>query len=250
MERVAQTQADTPSDNRDPLDGYSIEVSTPVAKGNTRRSFLRAALGAVAMSSPALSMAKVFTEEQMDKEDDMIVKALDRKQETAEPSIDSENGTKPSEIQIQTFIKYIADRSEGRGAHIQQHENAMWLIAYFKFKNETDPRVLYYPAKKGKDSAFVASMMNGKDVTKTKFDRVTINKSGSTDIYIKDGENIKYTNKERAIEAVIDVGTAYCIIPKGTPIIETTVNGQKIALLGECRNPIKKILSECPPVQN
>ena len=249
MERPTQRQTDIPSDNIDPLDAYSMEVSMPIAKDSTRRSFLRAAVGAVAMSSPALSMARVFTEAEMDEEDNMIVTALGRKQETAETVMDLEKGAKPTERQIQAFINQIVDRSVKSGAHIQQHENAMWLIAYFKFKNETDPRVLYYPAKIGKDSTFVAKMMNDKGVVKTEFDRSTIGKSGKSFMYTRAGEIIKYTNKERAIEAVIDVGTAYCIIPKGTPIIETTLNGQKIALLGECRNPIKKILSECPPVK-
>ena len=232
------------------------DTKTPTNAGLGRRSFLRAAFtlgaGAAVAGVGVLGSGRVearnFTEAEMDKEDDLIVKALGSIEGT-DGALDLEKGKKPTEAQIEKYIEIVADRVKlsNKGVHIQQHENAMWLISYFNYMKKTDPRVLYYPSKIGKDSSFVKAMMGKQGVRTETFDRKRIGKEGVTTIYLKPDEKLKFTNKVRALEAVIDTGTAYIIIPEDTPIIETTIKGQRVALLGECRNPIKKVLSECPP---
>ena len=159
---------------------------------------------------------------------------------------------------IKQYIDEILERAERtkHGVHMQEHENAMWIIDYFNQTKTTDSRVLYYPSKVGDDSPFVQAFKKankGKPgyeerkvnvPTKEGFKEITVYMNERTD-------KLRTLPKERAVRAAVDVGTAYVILPKGAQIIERTetISGKEVKkyLIADCGNEIFQALSECPP---
>ena len=199
-----------------------------------------------------------MTEAQMDKLDNNIklIDDVDGGKETliAEHTLGMEM---PVE-RIKQYIDEILERAERtkHGVHMQEHENAMWIIDYFNQTKTTDSRVLYYPSKVGDDSPFVQAFKKankGKPgyeerkvnvPTKEGFKEITVYMNERTD-------KLRTLPKERAVRAAVDVGTAYVILPKGAQIIERTetISGKEVKkyLIADCGNEIFQALSECPP---
>ncbi len=236
-----------------------VIVSAPeivAPRGVGRRGFLKAlGIGVVAAAVPGMASAKVFTEKEMDSFDKQLrdrgLMQKDGGEETFLGEFNKES--KPAEYKIKQYIDEIVARSK-LGVHMQRHENVMWLIKYFDKMNKadpritTDPRLFYYPKKVGANSKFVADLVEeGKKgrfkITKQTIVDPYINGYGrETKIYLKDGEIVEKSSKNRAYLAFIDTGWAYVILPKDTNII---ISGNK-SMIAACRNPIHALLSECP----
>ena len=237
----------------------------PVRDGRGRRDFLRGALslGVGAVLGSGEAQAKNYSEKEMDDEDNKVARLLSlamSRPEATERSIDHERSQKPTQEEINKFIDLVVDRAnkEGKGVHFQQHENVEWLIKYFKTTGFSDSRIYYIPAKTGANSLYVKVIMNNEklktSIKETKFDRRSLAINGvstETTIYTMPDEIIKNIVGVNACEAVIDVGTAYVILPAGTPIIEKTdtVTKVKTWMLAECRNPIVRFMDTCPPAK-
>ncbi len=250
----------------DTLAAAPVEVAMRAPQSSVEKPSRRGFLGRAFGMAGALSMlgiteeawSKTMLDEVMDKIDDMFyIKDEEREDKEREPNLGkfNEGIKRPTVREINDYIAYIKARAkrENKGVHMQEHENVMWLIAYFKAMKNMDKDILYYPAKTGAQSKYVASFLRD---PKNSGHRKIIKKAKSyyvkeeVDIHIDDRKEIvEVTNEERAVLAFIDIGWSYCILPKGTPIISfEDVNeiGQKKAMIGACRNPIAYTLSECP----
>lgn len=227
-----------------------------------RRRFLEWASGIVAGAAvPGMASAKIFTEEEMrdlDKNRERLIQK-DGGDEMFLGAFNPEG--KPTEAKIKEYINSIVSRSERSklGVHMQRHENAMWLIEYFNeivvngIKGRTDKRVLYYPAKVGFNSKFVADFLRDIKAKNLTFKTQKIedpyagvgSKAGKTrelEVYLKEGERLEQTLKPRAVLAFVDTGWAYVILPAKTHVI---FDGDK-KFIAACRNPIHATLSDCP----
>lgn len=229
-----------------------------------RRGFLKMATGMVAGASlPGMANAEIFTEENMIRMDYYLrSKGLIQKDGGDEMFLGAFNPEgKPTEAKIKEYINSIVSRSERSklGVHMQRHENVMWLIEYFNeivvngIKGWTDKRVLYYPAKVGVNSKFVADFLREIKAKNLTFKTQKIEdpyagvgaKAGETrelEVYLKEEERLEKTLKPRAVLAFVDTGWAYVILPAKTHVI---FYGDK-KFIAACRNPINATLSDCP----
>ena len=221
--------------------------------GVAQTAAFRPLAGASAPADPMDNM----TEVQMDKLD-INKKLIDADRGKEKLIAEHTPGMEMPIEKIKQYIDEILKRAERtkHGVHMQEHENAMWVIDYFNQTKSTDARVLYYPSKVGDDSHFVQAFKKAKKghggYVENKVQVPTKDGPQLIPIYMDtENESIKTLPKERAVRAAVDVGTAYVILPKGTPIIEQTkiVNGKEVKtyLIAACRNEILQALSECPP---
>ncbi len=237
---------------------YTVRVITKPAIVNIKAA-ARPVAKQLSNTTPPITKGDVMSEARMDELDNnkKLIYGVDGDKER----LLSENHTAGMEMPVEKIKQYIDEivsraSNTKHGVHMQEHENAMWVIDYFNQTKTTDSRVLYYPSKVGDDSPFVQAFKKankGKPgyeerkvnvPTKDGFKEITVYMNERTD-------TLGTLPKERAVRAAVDVGTAYVILPKGAQIIERieTISGKEVKkyLIADCGNEIFQALSECPP---